>query len=711
MLWSKAETLDGSSHQPLDPYVQWADNSHWRGYDSVNQFDRKDPEDGWITFLAELTDEAFADLIKNIEQLHDTPLMAVVQVQARAVAKAFSIYIPFAYGQVVPGSNPPLPSRFFTGRVQQRHLGQLRHISAIARWELAQPVGIPDDRVKRERTGRGGAPQSPTDDAELTIVKPCIDPQSQRPDDSDPDTLLGVIDSGCAFLHPAFRETDTATRIVQFWDQGVARKPQRSYWSPASHFGYGSVLWKQDIDRLLALHASRAGGQPRDELRTYKALAHMVRHGQARLPVRRAMHGTHVMDVLAGRRNPWNREEASDPASGAPLAFVQLPRKTLADGSGGSLGAHMLDAVRQLMTLVKPTGKLVISISQGTHAGPHDGSSMIERALDELLELRKNNFAIVVGAGNSRNSDCHAQVEIAPGQTVELALRIPPRDTTDSFAEIWYPPEAADGSAHKLRMQLEAPAGDVGPWVPTDHASTLMGGFVLKKPAVASLIHAKRVANGFDAMALIALAPSSSNTFDAGDKVRHAPSGVWKLRIENQGLKSCLVHAWSERDQPVRPPWRDYPRWLARPPSQAGKPFRVNPDQAGTLSSLATSEHVLVAGALVVATRKPADYSSLGPPRGGPRAQRALPTPNVLAAADTSRQLPGVRAAAVQGGDTVRMSGTSVAAPTLARQLFNKLVDSPQTIGRHDWQDVIDDLVQAETTNGHFLATPHEEED
>lgn len=707
MHWSAAEKLDETSHQPLDPYVQWAAGSGWRGYSSINQFDRHDPEDGWITFLAELSDAALVDPIKNMEQLHDRP-MAVKQEQTTSAGEPFKIYIPFVYRQVVPGSTPPVPSRFFTGRIQQRHLGQLRHIRAIARWELAQPVGRPDDGSVATR---GAAQQGPADDAEQQIVKSCIQRRRQEPLDSNRSQLLGIIDSGCAFLHPAFRDTATTTRIVQFWDQGVALKPQRSYWSPASHFGYGSVLWKQDIDRLLALHAT-PGGQPRDELRTYKALAHMVRHGQARLPVRRAMHGTHVMDVLAGCRNPWHREEAPDPASSAPLAFVQLPRKTLSDGSGGSLGAHMLDAVRQLMTLVKPTGKLLISISQGTHAGPHDGSSMIERALDELLELRKNNFAIVVGAGNARNSDCHAQVEIAPGQTVELALRIPPRDTTDSFAELWYPRQAADGSAHELSMQLEAPAGEVGPWVPTDHVSTLSGAFVLKRPAVAALIHAKWVANGVDAMALIALAPSSSDSFDAADKTRHAPSGVWKVRIENRGQKHCLVHAWSERDQPIRPPWRDYPRWLARPASPtAGEPFRVNPDQTGTLSSLATSEHVLVAGALVVASRKPAGYSSLGPPRGGPRAQRALPTPNVLAAADTSRQLPGVRAAAVQAGDTVRMSGTSVAAPTLARQLFNKLVDSQQPIGRHDWQDVIDDLVQATGPNGHFLDTTHEEED
>ena len=705
MPWSEAKTLDGISHQPLDPYVQWADSSRWRGYASVNQFKREDLEDSWITFLAELSDAAFADPIKNLQQLNGASIQAV-HAATRSASETFTIFIPFVYRDAVPGSYPRVPSRFFTGRIQQRYLGQLRHISAIARWELAQPVDRPDDGKKEsDRVQR-----SPAHDAELSVVRSCIRKHPQQDGDSNRDLLLGVIDSGCAFLHPAFRETDTATRIVQFWDQGVALKPHRSYWSPASHFGYGSVLWKQDIDRLLGLQTPPAAGQPRDELRTYKALAHMVRHGQARLPVRRAMHGTHVMDVLAGRRNPWHREAAPDLASSAPLAFVQLPRKTLADGSGGSLGAHILDGVRQLMTLVKPEGKLVISISQGTHAGPHDGSSMIERALDELLSLRKDNFAIVVGAGNSRRSDCHAHVEVPPQQTVELALRVPPRDTTDSFAECWYPREAAIGQKHQLQMQLETPTGFTSNWVAAGQECRLFGTGSAQEPAVACLIHASHVSSGQDAMALVALSPSSESSFKAADPAIHAPSGIWKLRIKNLGAQGCPVHAWSERDEPVRPPWRDYPRWLSLPPASAGAPLRVGPSESGTLSNLATAEHVLVAGALVVATGKPAGYSALGPPRGGARLAKGLPTPNVLAAADQSRQLPGVRAAAVRGGDTARMSGTSVAAPTLARQLFNLLANSTKPIGRQDWQGEITRLTQWPATRSCFAATPNREE-
>lgn len=699
MRWSDAKDLDVTSHQPLDPYVHWADASHWRGYASVNQFKRDSLDGSWITFLAELSDVAFQDAIGSIKGLHDRPLDAV-HAGVGAAAKTFKIYIPFVYRDDVPGSSPPRPSRFFTGRIQKRHLGQLRHIKQIARWELAQPVGRPDDReAPRAAVGR-----SRVDDAELEVIKSCIQSRSQRPADSDREQLMGVIDSGCAFLQSALRSGPAATRIVHFWDQGVARKRQRGYWSPASNFGYGSVLWGEDIDRLIGLHAPAGGGQHRDELRTYQALSHMVRHGQAHLPVRRAMHGTHVMDVLAGCRDPWQKEAARDDAAKAPLAFVQLPRRTLADGSGGSLGAHVLDGVRQLMTLVKPEGKLVISISQGSHAGPHDGSSLIERALDELLSLKKDNFAIVVGAGNARRSDCHAHAEVLPQQTVELALRIPLRDTTDSFAEVWYPRETHDNKKHQLRMRLQTPSGELSDWVAADQVADLKIASGQEVSAVASLFHASHVAGGLDAMALVALSPSSNESPDPDKPRFNAPSGIWRLLIENTGTMPCPVHAWSERDEPIRPPWRDYPRWLSLPPSKAGAPLRVGPSEVGTLSNLATAEHVLVAGALVVASGKQAGYSSLGPPRGGPRLKAGQPTPNVWAAADESNALPGVRAAAVRGGDTVRMSGTSVAAPTLARQLFNRLIQSQRAIGRGDWQAVIDQLTQQAATQRFFAS-------
>jgi hypothetical protein len=48
--------------------------------------------------------------------------------------------------------------------------------------------------------------------------------------------------------------------------------------------------------------------------------------------------------------------------------------------------------------------------------------------------------------------------------------------------------------------------------------------------------------------------------------------------------------------------------------------------------------------------------------------------PEVLAACELDAESPHILAAATRSGETMRMSGTSVAAPVLARRLFNAMV-------------------------------------
>ena len=54
------------------------------------------------------------------------------------------------------------------------------------------------------------------------------------------------------------------------------------------------------------------------------------------------------------------------------------------------------------LDLCKAHTPLAVNISYGTFAGPHDGSSLLESALDELLAMGRKNFAIVLAAGNAR---------------------------------------------------------------------------------------------------------------------------------------------------------------------------------------------------------------------------------------------------------------------------------------------------------------------
>lgn len=119
----------------------------------------------------------------------------------------------------------------------------------------------------------------------------------------------------------------------------------------------------------------------------------------------RVNHGTFVLDIAAGPREftasvaglgpalawdplaPPSWQAATDLASRCPIVAVQLDWATVKDTSGGSMRAHLLDGLLYILSNCALQADVVVNMSWGTLAGPHDGSSLFERALDELVGL------------------------------------------------------------------------------------------------------------------------------------------------------------------------------------------------------------------------------------------------------------------------------------------------------------------------------------
>jgi len=64
---------------------------------------------------------------------------------------------------------------------------------------------------------------------------------------------------------------------------------------------------------------------------------------------------------------------------------VQLPSLTGADSAGGSLSAQVLDGVRYGLDVCTGDARIVINLSCGSFASPHDGSSLIKGQPLDLL--------------------------------------------------------------------------------------------------------------------------------------------------------------------------------------------------------------------------------------------------------------------------------------------------------------------------------------
>ncbi len=489
--------------------------------------------------------------------------------------------------------------------------------------------------------------------------------------------VIAVVDFGCPFAHRQFLSAGPdgkrTTRVRYLWDQDAGNtarvsppSPAATYdwWYPVPKFSYGRETTSPVLSSLFA--SISAGGLPLDEDAVYA-------QAKYRTMEERATHGAHVLDLAAGRINPVSGN--TDAASEADIIFVQLPRNTVADTSGGSMTMYVLDALRYIFDkLDDNVEQLVINLSYGSTAGPHDGSTMLERGIDAILRQERakrpaQKLDLVISAGNHFLKQLHGAVDMGLGtESRTLHWQLMADDYNDNYLEIWYPKVAAG----KLTINLKSPNGNVVLTSPLNSIATKVNA---DKDVQAAIIHSGDTPNGAGVLALVALAPTHAHS---GEGVEH---GIWTVEITANGLaEKVTVHAWVERNDPM--PW------------QGGQPQshllsntldrQLNSDdlvtdivkRRTTGNSLGNGELPLIVGGYApLAGEYPSPggsrvelspYTAAGPALNPARAN----WPDWIAPSDESVALPGILAAGTRSGVLVRMDGTSVAAPQFARLLF-----------------------------------------
>ncbi len=492
----------------------------------------------------------------------------------------------------------------------------------------------------------------------------------------DAKPLIGFIDYGCAFANKQFRGRQPAglsTRVLAIWDQSpgedyesnLPKGLQRLQWRFPSDFPYGAETHRD-------AHWGHTGALTLD-LYIRQFLQHgqldeeaLYRHcGYPAIQDRSATHGTHVMDLATGFPNPLDALSggAPSPAHDADIVFVQLPRHIRNREISGLLRANVYDGIRYILSCAHPGQPVIINLSYGGNAGPHDGSSVLEQAMDwRLKRARKKlgaNVNLVLPAGNAREAKLHAVAEVSRQEPATFIWNNPPDDPSESFVEVWLPNEG------DFQVSVVAPAGlgaskslspgQAGTWVDKNNR------------VVAALVFAKAACQSRSGrMVLLAVAKTRKSDSPS------APYGRWTLQVQLAGQVPATVHAWCERDTP--------PFGSTGVPRQAyfSPTSTSHIDRDGTLNSIAHGTMPVVVGGLVLGAGV-AQYSGTGPGRGLGNRQRhpspaagpsALRGPQALAASDESSGAPGLLAAAVYGSDKVRLAGTSMAAAVMTRRIF-----------------------------------------
>lgn len=503
---------------------------------------------------------------------------------------------------------------------------------------------------------------------------------------SSPDLILGVIDDGCPFARQGLRSAK-ATRVVLLWDQNPVNKTDK-------FARYGRVLPATKLNSKLNM----------PDVSAYETL------GMKNLR-RRATHGAHVLDVLAGpvparsrvspsrfaleggdgsahQPPPWAR--ANDPASKAPIVFVQLPDKAIEDPTGRWLARYALDGLDFIIDNAKKVWngktkvkKLVVNLSWGPQTGPHDGSSLLELAFDQrIAACAKLGIAlhITLPAGNSYEARAHGQFKLSSG-CQSLTWQVMPDALHPQFLEVWWPIGTPLTDAG---LNVRSPDGQQvrfnGSALPQDQSGAILSAGAGKDVpwGITIVQHRSRC------MALLALAPTRPTTATTAPPLH----GRWLISVGAAPIApgDRLMHIYVARNTANmggRRRAKDgylFDRHYEE--TRHGRWPRQEPEESlvrreGTLSGIAAGEETQVVAGYVL-SREPkrvtinpsevepaAPYSSSGP------ATHTERNPDWALPADESPYLRGVLAGGVREGSAVRLTGTSAAAPQLARKLAN----------------------------------------
>lgn len=196
--------------------------------------------------------------------------------------------------------------------------------------------------------------------------------------------LVGFVDTGIDYTHPAFRYEDGSSKIVAIWDQ-----TQENGAKPAG-FGYGTEYDKELLNQALI------SGNPLGIVDTTDVEGH----------------GTFLAGVACGR------EELMEDFTGyAPLAEIVMvklkPAKRylkeyycVAEDTVCFQENDVALGLRYLRDVARREGKpMVVCMGVGTNIQSHDGTDLISRMLDELTS--QAGFCAVTAAGNQGNAAAH----------------------------------------------------------------------------------------------------------------------------------------------------------------------------------------------------------------------------------------------------------------------------------------------------------------
>lgn len=221
---------------------------------------------------------------------------------------------------------------------------------------------------------------------------------------------MAILDSGIDYTDPMFRYADGTTKIAWLWDQGKRADAEKGEKMPQGFF--------------TGVEYSR------------KMLNENLQKNSERLTTDVTGHGTNVAKIAV---------------QGAPESELIVVKLDTARGTYPST-VSLLRAFTYVAKKAQAENMPVaINLSYGNTYGAHDGSSLLERFIDNITEVGRN--VICIGAGNEGASAGHFAGKLSENEIQRISFAMGTYERSFSL-QLW------KWYADRMDISILSPAGE-----------------------------------------------------------------------------------------------------------------------------------------------------------------------------------------------------------------------------------------------------------
>lgn len=318
--------------------------------------------------------------------------------------------------------------------------------------------------------------------------------------------MVGFVDTGIDYTHPAFINADGSSRILSIWDQTIQEEPENGVGKVPDGFLFGREYNSDEIAIALAADDPWSVVPSRDE----------------------KGHGTFLAGAACGSRNDDRGFVGVAPLASICVVKCKEAKQNLRDyyqieGDEPCYSeSDIMLGIRYLWNqAVKRELPLVVCLGMGTNQGGHNTGGILGEMMSFYGSYRGT--FMVSAAGNEANSSHHYYSgQINSGENAEVELRVGPGRGGFTM-ELW------SGSPGRYSVGLVSPSGEYS-------------GRTIARLGERNEIHFLFEQTTVEVEYMLVSAESGDECIRI--KFIEPQGGIWRLRVFNENSKESSFHIW-----------------------------------------------------------------------------------------------------------------------------------------------------------------------